>query len=122
MKIMIHTGAVAALAAAISGCGAAGDELSRQPVSGTITLDGKPLPDGSITLVPVGDGPAAGATIAAGAFAIPRADGPVPGTYRVEILSVQSTGRTIPNPEGPKGTTVEERKNVVPDRYGLKSG
>ncbi len=120
MKFANRLAALAALLVAPLGCGTSADP-GREPVAGTVTLDGQPLPDGSLTLVPLGAGPAVGATIAGGHFAIPRPDGPIPGAYRVEILSIQPTGRTIPDPEGPKGTTVVERKNVVPDRYGARS-
>ena len=119
MKLAHRLAAIAALLAAPLGCGTS-DE-GREPVTGTITLDGQPLPDGSLTLVPLAAGPTVGATILDGNFAIARPDGPLPGAYRVEILSIRSTGRTIPDPEGPKGTTVAERKNVVPDRYGSRS-
>ena len=111
--------AAGALLGALAGCGA--DDAGRRPVSGSVALDGRPLPDGSLTLVPIGTGPAVGATIADGAFSIPQPEGPIPGAYRVEILSIRATGRKIPDPEGPKGTIVEERKNVVPDRYGASS-
>ena len=104
----------------LAGCGGA-DPNGRLPVTGTVTLDGKPLPDGSLTLVPTGDGPAVGATIDRGSFTIARGEGPPPGAYRVEILSIRATGRTIPDPEGPRGPTVAERKNVIPDRYGSRS-
>ena len=120
MKFAYRLATMAALLAAPLGCGTSADP-GREPVAGTVTLDGRPLPDGSLTLVPLGAGPAVGATILDGNFAIPRPDGPIPGAYRVEILSIRPTGRTIPDPEGPKGTTVAERKNVVPDRYGSRS-
>lgn len=102
------------------GCGTSSDP-GRVPVAGTVTLDGRPLSDGSLVLVPLDAGPVVGATIVGGTFTISRSDGPMPGAYRVEVLSIQSTGRTIPDPEGPKGTTVPERKNVVPDRFGSRS-
>lgn len=56
-----------------------------------------------------------------GNFALSRTDGPLPGNYRVKILSVQLAGRKIQDPEGPKGSILEQRNNVVPDRYGSRS-
>ncbi len=120
MKFAHRLATMTTLLIAPLGCGTAADP-GREPVAGTVTLDGQPLPDGSLTLVPLGAGPAVGATILDGNFAIPRPDGPIPGSYRVEILSIRATGRTIPDPEGPRGTTVAERKNVVPDRFGSRS-
>ena len=73
------------------GCGS-GDGLPRQPVAGTVTLDGQPLAEGSIAFQPAdpaGSGVAAGGTIRNGSYSISRADGPTPGAYRVAISSPQ---------------------------------
>ena len=113
--------ALAAALLGILGCGDDDDGIGRKAVSGTVTLDGKPLPSGSVLLVPAGDGPAVGGEIAEGVFTLPEAAGPVPGSYRVEIVSNQPTGRTIPDPEQGKDGTMEELKNVIPDRYGKRS-
>ena len=59
---------------------------------GTVALDGRSLPDR-----------------------------PIPGAFRVEILSSRLISWTIPDPEGLKGSTVEERKNVVSDHHGSRS-
>ena len=80
--------AVATAAALAAGCGGS-DGPSRIPISGTVTVDGAPLPAGTVTLVPVDDTPGgkvAGA-IADGQYAVPPSVGPVPGTYRVEIVA-----------------------------------
>ena len=100
------------------GCG--GESLDRVPVSGTVTLDGSPLPSGSIRFHPLGDGQSAGGSIEAGAFSIPQADGPAPGEYRVEVVSFQPTGRQIPDPDSP-GQTKEEQEQVIPQRYNRQS-
>ena len=118
MKTWIYP--FAALACIAAGCDGP-DELGRRAISGTVTLDGKALASGSVTYVPTESGPAVGATIEDGRFSIDRESGPIPGAYRVEILAIRPTGRTIADPEGPKGSTVEERKNIVPDRYGSQS-
>jgi hypothetical protein len=101
------------------GCGPA-DEFQHVGVSGKVTLGGKPLTGGTITFVPLGSGPAAHGTITDGSYAISRAQGPGPGSYRVEISRTQPTGRRIPDTEYP-GKTVEETRNGVPDRYNLNS-
>jgi len=105
----------------VPGCGGAGDGIVRQPVSGRVTLDGKPLDHGEITLNPIQAGPSAGGTIAAGAFAIDRPEGPSVGRYRVMIMSIQPTGRQVRDVDSPPGTTVAELSNIIPDRYNTKT-
>ncbi len=86
------------LALAAGGCSdrSAVDPLPRRAVSGTVTLDGQPLPAGIIRFDPearetgvpvVGD-------IKDGRFAIGQPQGPVPGKYRVLI-----SGWKADNPE-----------------------
>lgn len=112
-----------------SGC-AKSDEWPRMPLSGQITLDGVPLESGQLTLFPIDGtkGPAAGAEIKDGAFSIAKYEGPVIGKHRVEIRSVQKTGRQVPSPsavEGDgvfaEGTMVEEYADVIPKRYNTYS-
>lgn len=73
----------------VAGCGATGDGLARVPVRGTVTLDGKPIANGSIQFVPESAGTATevGATIKDGGFSIPADNGAVPGKYVVRIYS-----------------------------------
>lgn len=71
----------------VSGCGG-GDNLPREAVSGSVTLDGVALPAGTITLMPTdpaGAGTAVAAEIRKGTFEVPREKGPAPGSYRVLI-------------------------------------
>ncbi|WP_165244853.1 hypothetical protein [Paludisphaera soli] len=73
------------LLSALAGCGEPGDDLPREPVSGKVTIEGEPLAKGSILFRPSGGGAEAGGTVEAGAFTIPRVDGPTPGKYQVSI-------------------------------------
>ena len=98
----------------LSGCG--DDGIPRVPVSGTVTLDDKPLAQGAILFQPTGGGPSAGGTIVEGEFTIPGDRGPSPGTYLVEVRSYQGTGKKIPDPDFP-GKMEEQTRNVVPRRY-----
>lgn len=67
-------------------------DASRVALRGSVTLDGQPLPRGSVILTPV-QGAAApavvayvfGTTEAPGNFLIPAERGPTPGRYRVEV-------------------------------------
>ena len=104
----------ACLLAGVSGCG--GDAIDRVAISGEVTLDGGPLDDASITLVPVGQGPSAGAEISEGSFAIERSVGPSPGKYRVEIRAYRGTGQQIPDSDNP-GQMTEATEQIIPGRY-----
>ena len=115
---------------AISGCQQA-DEWPRAAVKGNVTLDGTPLSSGEITFFPAGNtaGPAAGATITNGQFSLKVHEGPVVGRNRIEIRSVQKTGRMVESPvavesDGPAtvdGMMVEEFAEVVPRQYNRDS-
>ena len=74
--------------AGLVGCGQ--NKLGRLGISGKVTLDGKPLPQGLIQFEPVGRGPGAvgsGTSIENGQYSIPTQKGLPPGEYRVRIHS-----------------------------------
>ena len=109
----------------LTGCGGVtGDNLDREPVTGTVTLDGKPLSDGSIQLLPASshEGVAAGAMITDGKFSIERKEGLVPGDYRVVISSSEGGQATAPAGEAPgtvdPATLPKER---IPAKYNINS-
>jgi hypothetical protein len=94
------------------------DTRPRKAVTGTVTLDGQPLPQGTITFDPVERKP--GTTIAVadvkdGKFAIDRGFGPVPDKYKILISSRTATklnpGEPLPKPEPEK----------VPAQFNSKS-
>jgi hypothetical protein len=87
---------------ALAGCGE-----TYHSVSGSVTLDGKPFENGSITLVPVAGGsPAFGATDAKGQFTLETGNrsGVRPGEYTVVLARLtapkldpkDTEGRNIP--------------------------
>ena len=92
------------------------DSGPNRPLSGTVTLDGQPLPTGRITFDPLGSGPTAGGRIEDGEYRIGAAQGPLPGKYLVRISSHQPTGRILDHPESADGK-YEETKEVVPPQY-----
>lgn len=110
--------ALAILAAGAPGCG--GPPADRFPVAGRVTLDGRPLESGAITFLPSGAGPAVGAPIAAGAYRLEAAEGPAPGSYRVEIDSVRPTGRTVRDLDNP-AISSEETQNIIPPAFNRQS-
>jgi len=110
-----------ALGLALTGCGGATDNLPRQAVSGEVTLDGKPLPSGSIQFVPESATTAteAGAAIQDGRYAIARDQGPVPGKYVVRIYG--SSGQIVQPEDGIPGSVHPMPKELIPLKYNTKT-
>lgn len=106
--------------AVIAGCGSSSDGYARFPVEGKVLLDGQPLISGTIGFIARGEGASASAEIADGSFRLGATDGLSPGGYRVEIFSLQPTGRKVPNADE-SGTLVDETTNVIPERYNVRS-
>jgi hypothetical protein len=106
--------------AALAGCDS-GDGLNRQAISGTVNLDGQPLPGGAILFEPATDesGTEVGTTIRQGTFSIPKDKGAVPGVYRVRIYSSSATQA----PPAPGQTARSPRPMVdrLPPRYNTKT-
>ncbi len=106
-----------------SGC-SEGDELPREAVSGTVTLDGTPLEKGSIQFSPVAGNPGAsiegGGLITAGKFSIPKNPGLVPGNYQVAIYAGGSKGgakgEKRPETGGPAPS-----KEAIPAKYNART-
>jgi len=91
----------------------------RAAVSGSVTLDGKPVPEGTITFLPSGDtqGPSAGGEIRDGAFDLNARQGPVVGTCRVEIRATRKTGEKVQF--GVREADAVEQ--YIPQRYNTRS-
>jgi len=89
---------------ALTGCGGGWGTAS-----GTVTLDGVPLKDATISFHPTGAGPTAYGIVKDGAFAIStgQKDGLPPGSYEVTI-----SASTIP-----KEGTNEQAKLLTPKKY-----
>ena len=100
-------------------CGCGGGGLTRVPVSGQVTLDGKPLANGSITFIPVGQGITAGGRIVDAHYELSSKDGLVPATYQVRINASEPTGRTIVDPVG--NIEIPDMRNVIPPRYNMRT-
>ncbi len=111
----------------LCGCGGGKAEAKKYPVSGTVNLDGKPLPDGMIFFktpdvgaidpIPIKDGQFQGQAQA--------------GKRRVEIAAYRE-GKTptmyakSPPPAGPDGKPIPgmdatQRENYLPARYNTLS-
>lgn len=108
-----------ALSLLLLGCG--GDNpLGRVAISGTVKLDGTPLPDGMIELHPLDGGVQSGDSIQAGSYKVPTASGPTPGKYRVVIYD---RVETPPLPPGhmPGDDLPPTPKPKVPADWNSKS-
>ena len=93
------------------GCGPSGPDIAR--VQGTVTMDGKPLPNAIIMFVPVGGRPSVSETDANGKYVLEFSGGrkgAIPGINRVEI----NTGRLAYEKDGKNYPAVKES---VPAQY-----
>jgi hypothetical protein len=101
----------------LAGCGSS-DGLPRESISGTITLDAKPIEKGFIEFRPVAQEPVTlgAALIQNGQYLVPRPEGLVPGTYQVSI-----TARVAPDNVASDGSNAAPAfmrpKELVPARY-----
>jgi hypothetical protein len=116
--------AAAVLALAVAGCStdpSEVDTLPRVAVSGTVTLDGKPLPEGRLQFLP--DASSSGiitvGEIKDGKFSIDRASGPIPGKYRI-MVSSRPVYKIKPG-ESPGGSPPKSEPEAVPSQYNGKS-
>ena len=80
------------VALCLPGCGGGG---GRVEVTGTVSVDGRPLESGSINFQPAerGSAPSSGGGVVEGRFDLPDNKGLVPGKYRVSIKAFKKTGR-----------------------------
>ena len=107
------------------GCGdGAADQLPRNAVSGSITLDGKPLESGMISFDPDSAEQAqpvsGGCLVRGGGYSLARVDGLTPGTYRVSIRS-GGDGAALAEGEAPGAPPRKGTGDRIPDRYNAKS-
>lgn len=105
------------------GCSGPSDDLPREAVYGTVTLDGQPLANGTITFMPAGGGGTGGGSeIKDGSFSISRDAGLVPGNYNVAInASAKREERAKPEQVG--GTRKESQlaKELIPAKFNSKT-
>jgi hypothetical protein len=89
--------ALACFIASAWGC-SGGD--GRLAVSGTVTVDGKPLEAGAISFAPEpgSDANTAGGVVKQGKFDLPSSAGLKPGKYRVNVTAMRKTGRVVQDP------------------------
>ena len=111
------------LGSILTGCGGGG--LDRAEVRGRVTFEGAPVQSGSIAVIPAAgpSGPSVGAAINGGTYEIARTEGPVPGSYRVEIRATRKTGQQIEAGEGADDPSamIDEIEMYIPPEYNSDS-
>lgn len=104
----------------LSGCDS-GDGLPRLAVSGTVSLGGTPVKDGTIQFSPVDPNMkhpvTGGAPIIDGKYAIAKDVGLVPGAYTVSIFSASS----VIEPGETPGSAKALPKEAIPAKYNTQS-
>jgi len=116
---------LAAPGLAVSGCSGITDAVPRQAVTGTVTLDGRPMASGTIVFTPAGAHSAlvpisAFDTIKNGRFSISRGKGLVPAKYLIAIYS----GKKVKVPHGPEMSDEEaqaQAKDLIPAKYNTST-
>ena len=103
----------AIVAGAAAGCGWNDNPLGRQPIRGTVTLDGNPLESGSIRFEPLDGKAMTGSYIKDGMFELPEEKGLPVGTYKVSISSPWRDPSLPPPSPGEPGPPAIER--VAPE-------
>jgi hypothetical protein len=104
----------------LSGCGAK-DPLNRRAVSGTVTLDGQPLKQGSIAFEPLQPGGvSSGALITDGQYAVPADKGLPQGKYRVSVTAGGAAAAKL-GPDGMPGDAGAAPKELIPAIYNTAS-
>lgn len=111
------------LAFALLALGCGKGDANRGTVSGAVTLDGKPLEQGSILFTPIEGtkGVVAGGQIQNGQYRFVGATGPAIGMNRVEIQAMRKNGKMIPKPMGAPGEMVEGSEQAVAARFNSES-
>ncbi|MDB5335429.1 MAG: hypothetical protein JWN70_1048 [Planctomycetaceae bacterium] len=108
-----------------TGCGGA-EGVGRQPISGTVLMDGQPLDKGAINFQPYEGGKhlvGSGAVIQNGTYSIPGAQGLTVGKYMVAISAPETSAQSGPvsgqSPEDAMkaAATAGAAKERLPKKY-----
>lgn len=103
------------------GCGD-NDGLNRKALSGTVTVDGKAVPNGSVSFEPlISGGVGSGAVISDGKYSIVKKDGLPPGKYRVRITGDDGANFTVAEGKMPGDEIMPPKAKLVPDSWNANS-
>ncbi len=96
VKFLLVVGCFVILGTWLVGCNGGKSGPPTEPVSGTVTLDGKPLAQASVVFAPAGTGqPAVGVTDEAGKYTLTTTnpkDGAVVGSYKITVIKASASG------------------------------
>lgn len=103
------------------GCGSS-DPLNRKAVAGKVTVDGVPVPNGSISFEPLSAGRVgSGAVISSGKYSISKADGLPPGKYLVRITGDDGANFAVSAGKMPGEEIMPSKKELVPASWNANS-
>ena len=114
---VIAAAGMAIAALAVAGCGKSGPSHPGAALSGTVTINGQPIPADAQATVrfmpsgPAGQAPPVSAKIAGGRYE--AKDVPL-GKVNVVFFITRLTGREVVEDNVPGGTPYPERENLVP--------
>ncbi len=114
---------VLAMIAALSCTFSVGCGKSSCAVSGTVLVDGQPLPDGRIAFRPAVETKGARtvqAVVDDGAYAFTKNQGIAPGKFSVVITGRRKTGTFLPQEEG-SGEVIERYEQYLPANYNTNT-
>ena len=103
---------VLAAAASLAGCGD-----GKVPVSGTVSVEGTPVEEGTIRFIPVGEGAPEGAAIRQGKYEAELTQ----GEKIVEVQGSKKVGEAKHDPNDPSSPMVPVMESVVPRKYHRES-
>jgi hypothetical protein len=108
---------IIACLSAWSGCDRGPALPARGRLTGKVTLNSKPLPEGTVRFLAIDpNGINAIAQVKDGQYALAEDAGPAKGKYRVEFSVLSKTKQRVPNDDVP-GTFMEIAPETLPPRY-----
>ena len=119
-RVLVFYWILSIVIAGLAGC--SDPYAGRMEITGAVTLQGRPLKEGSILFEPLdGQGTQSGTGISNGEYKIPRSSGLKPGKYLVRITA--GDGKTPVNEEtaAPGGSTNIVSVDLIPDDWSTKS-
>ncbi len=100
----------------LAGCGSSGPEIAS--VKGTITLDGKPLPNATIVFIPPEGRPAGAKTNAEGKYELNFSNGrkgTMPGLNKIRLTTLSEAS------QDENGNAIPGSKEIIPMQYNQMS-
>ena len=119
---LLWLGVFLVIVTAVAGCGR--NPLGRLAISGKVTLNGRPLEQGTIAFEPTvrQTGVASGSNIVDGSYSIPTEKGLPPGKYIVRIYSAVHR-KTAPSGGDAPGSpdVIAPAIQIIPPEYNVRS-